>query len=77
MRATRSKNKKAHPAAPIMTESEKTKAGIAPKRSRKLNQREQIRVLEARLAIANNPDESAVVSKEPLVGSVKLPHALI
>jgi hypothetical protein len=65
--ATRLKNKKAHPAAPVMTEAAKQKAGIKTnRRSKKLTKAETIRQLEARIAEFENPHEEAL-SKEPLV----------
>lgn len=70
MVGTRTKNKNAHPAAPVMTEAAKIKAGIPGKRrTRKPTKDEQIRELQARLAAVQRPDEAAVVSKEPLVSS--------
>ena len=68
MVGTRTKNKNAHPAVPVMTEAAKIKAGIPGKRcTRKPTKDEQIHELQARLAAVQCPDEAAVVSKEPLV----------
>lgn len=69
MAGTRAKNKNAHPAAPVMTEAAKIKAGIPSTKSRakKPTKDQQIRELEARLAALERPDEAATVSKEPLV----------
>ena len=69
MVGTRPKNKNAHPAAPVMTEAAKTRAGIpsAKRRTKKPTKDEQIRELEARLAAFEHPDETTAISKEPLV----------
>jgi len=69
MVGTRQKNKSAHPAAPMMTEAAKIKAGIPStrRRTKKPTKDEQIRELHARLAALEHPDEATAVSKEPLV----------
>ena len=66
---TRQRNKEVHPAAPVMTEAAKIKAGIptTKRRGKKPTKDEQIRELQARLTALENPDEAATVSKEPLV----------
>ena len=65
--STRTKNKSAHPAAPIMTEAAKQKAGIKTKRhAKKVTKDETIRELQAQLAALRNPGEESF-SKEPLV----------
>lgn len=67
MVATRSKNKSAHPAAPVMTRAAKKKAGIPTKpRPKKTTNKETIRELQARLAALEDPDREPF-SKEPLV----------
>jgi hypothetical protein len=64
---TRPKNKLAHPAAPVMTEAAKQKAGIKTKRRpKKATKDETIQELRARIAALENPDEE-MFSKEPLV----------
>ena len=69
MVGTRPKNKNAHPAAPVMTEAAKVKAGIpsAKRCTKGLTKDEKIRELEARLATFEHPDEAVAISKEPLV----------
>jgi len=69
MVGTRQKNKNVHPATPVMTEAAKLKAGIPSvrRRTKKPTKDEQIRELQARLAALEDPDESATISKEPLV----------
>lgn len=71
MVGTRPKNKNAHPAAPVMTEAAKVKAGIPSSRrcTKKQTKDERIRELEARLDVWESPpaDETTAVSKEPLV----------
>jgi hypothetical protein len=69
MVGTRPKNKTARPAAPVMTEAAKSKAGIpsSKRRPKGPTKDEKIRILEARLAAFENPDEATAVSKEPLV----------
>lgn len=69
---THLKNKVAHPAAPMMTDAAKIKAGIPPtkRRSKKQTKDDQIRELKAHLATLEHPDEATAVSKEPLVGQV-------
>ena len=65
--STRAKNKLAHPAAPVMTETAKRKAGIKMKRrSKKMTKDDTIRELQAQLAALQNPNEASF-SKEPLV----------
>ena len=67
-RQTRPKNKTAHPAAPVMSEAAKVKAGItsAKPRPKRMTKDATIRELEARIAQLENPDD-AHPSKEPLV----------
>ena len=69
MVGTRTKNKSTHPAAPVMTDAARIKAGIPPakRRTKKMTKDEQIRELQARLAATEYPDEATVVSKDPLV----------
>jgi hypothetical protein len=68
MVGTRAKNKGAHPAAPVMTDAAKIRAGIPTKRqSKKLSKGDQIRELQARLDAFERPNDTATVSKEPLV----------
>ena len=69
MVGTRPKNKNAHPAAPVMTEAAKTKAGIPSTRrcTKKPTKDDKIRELQARIAALEHPDEAASISKEPLV----------
>jgi len=69
MVGTHTKNKNVHPAVPVMTEAAKTKAGIPSARrcTKKPTKDEQIRELQARLASLEHPDETATISKEPLV----------
>ena len=77
MVGTCTKNKNAHPAAPVMTEAAKIKARIpTTKCHTKKTKDEQIRELQARLDALENPDEAAAVSKEPLVSwpSSHTPH---
>ena len=65
--STRAKNKLAHPAAPIMTEAAKRKAGIKHKqRPKRVTKDETIRQLQAQIAALKNP-EGETFSKEPLV----------
>jgi hypothetical protein len=67
MVSTRTKNKSAHPAAPVMTEAAKKKAGIPTKRrSKKATKDDTIRELEARIAALESPGGDPF-SKEPLV----------
>ena len=67
--ATRKKNKATHPAAPVMTEAAKIKAGIpsTKHRTKKRTKDKQIQELKARLATAEQPDKMVAVSKDPLV----------
>lgn len=61
-------NKNAHPAAPVMSNKAKTKAGVPTKRQTKEpSKAEKIRILEARIAILENPEDTAPISQEPLV----------
>lgn len=65
--STRTKTKLARPAAPVMTEAAKRKAGIKTKPPKKRVTKEAtIKELQARLAALENPDEVSF-SKEPLV----------
>lgn len=68
VRQTRVKNKTAHPAAPVMSEASKVKAGIAPAkpRAKRMTKDAMIQELEAWIAQLERPDESHP-SKEPLV----------
>lgn len=67
MVSTRAKNQLAHPAAPVMSEAAKRKAGIKTKpRPKRKTKAQQIQELEARLAAMEDPD-GEVLSKEPLV----------
>ena len=72
---TRHRNKNAHPAAPVMTEAAKVKAGIQPAKPRKkrTTKEARIRELEEEVARLKHPDD-AHPSKEPLVSVVFLPH---
>lgn len=74
MVGTRSNNKNVHPAAPLMTEAARVKAGIpsGKRRAKKVTKDERIRELQARLAAAENPHEAPAVSKEPLVSQRSL-----
>lgn len=68
MVGTRNKNKDAHPGAPAMTNAAKIKAGIPTKKQQRGRTKdEQIRELKALVAAANNTDDTAAISKEPLV----------
>jgi hypothetical protein len=69
MVGTRTKNKSAHPAMPVMSEGAKLKAGIpsTKRRTKKTTKDDQIRELQARLAVLERPDDTAAVSKDPLV----------
>ena len=65
--ATRKKNKTTHPAAPVMSEAAKQKAGIPTKRrQKKVTKDETIRELQARIAALETPGGEPF-SKEPLV----------
>lgn len=65
--STRASNKLARPAAPVMTDAAKQKAGIRVKRrAKKATKDETIRELQAKLAAMENPDGEPF-SKEPLV----------
>lgn len=76
MVATRSRNKATHPAAPVMTEAAKKKAGIKVKpRKKKTTKKATIKELQARLAALEDPDGEPF-SKEPLVRAILLPRAL-
>lgn len=69
---TRAKNKLTHPAAPVMSDAAKRKAGIKTKRRQKrVTKDETIRELQARIAALENPDEESF-SKEPLVRTHQL-----
>ena len=65
---TRSGNKNAWPAAPIMTEAAKVKAGIKPARSHKMQMTKDAKIceLEEEVARLKHLDDSNP-SKEPLV----------
>ena len=65
--STRAKNKLAHPAALVMTNAAKQKAGIKTKaRPKKFTNAERVRWLETRLAELEGGDEE-MASQEPLV----------
>ena len=65
--STRPKNKLAHPAAPVMTEAAKQKAGIKTKRRpKRVTKDATIQELQARINALENPGEETC-SKEPLV----------
>ena len=66
---TRARNKDVHPAAPVMSEATKLKAGIitTKRRSKKPTKAEEIRELRAKVAALENPDDTNPTSKEPLV----------
>ena len=70
---TRRRNKSAHPAAPVMTEAAKVKAGITPAKPRKkrTTKEARIRELEEEVARLRHPDD-AHPSKEPLVSALPL-----
>lgn len=64
--STRTNNKTTHPAAPVMTEAAKRKAGIKTKRRpKKVTKDETIRELRARLAVLEDPGAESF-SKDPL-----------
>ena len=64
---THPKNKLSHPAAPVMTQAAKKKAGIKVKqRPKKATKDDTIQELRAHIAALENPDEGPF-SKEPLV----------
>lgn len=64
---TRPKNKVAHPAAPVMTNAAKQKAGIKVKPlPKRVTMSDKVRWLEAKIAGMENPDEG-MPSREPLV----------
>jgi len=67
-RQTRSKNKTAHPGAPVMTKAAKVKAGIllAKPRASRMTKDARIWELEAQIAQFENPDDPHP-SKEPRV----------
>lgn len=68
MVGTRLKNKTTHPAAPVMSQAAKIRAGVPTKRqNKKVTKDEKIRLLEARLAALEHPDDTATISKDPLV----------
>ena len=67
---TRTKNKLAHPATPVMTKAAMEKAGIKVKRhAKRVTKDDTIRELQAKLAALENPGEEPF-SKEPLVRSL-------
>lgn len=67
---TRAQNIAARPAAPVVTEAAKVKAGIKPAkpRSKRMTKDAKIRELEALVAELEHPDDPHP-SKEPLVSS--------
>ena len=65
---TRLQNQTARPAAPVMTEAAKIKAGISTKRrAGKQTKDDKIRELQVRLDALEKLGETSAVSKEPLV----------
>ena len=67
MVSTRPKNKKAHPAAPVMSNAAKVKAGIpTKKRPKRTTKDDTIRELQAQIAALKDPSGEPF-SKEPLV----------
>ena len=68
---TRHRNKSTHPAAPVMTEAAKVKAGIKPAKPHKKQTTKEawIRELEEEVAWLKHPD-NAHPSKEPLVSGL-------
>ena len=67
MVSTRPKNKTTHPAAPVMTEAPKRKAGIKTKqRPKRATKDKTIWELRARLAAMEDPAAESF-SKDPLV----------
>ena len=66
---TRARNKDIHPAAPMMSEAAKLKAGIITTkcRSKKPTKAKEIRELQAKVTTLENPDDTNPTSKEPLV----------
>lgn len=68
VRKTRSGNKTTHPAAPVMSEAAKVKAGIVPAkpRTKRMTKDATIRELQERIAQLENPNDPHP-SKEPLV----------
>ena len=67
--STRTKNKLTHPAAPVMTDAAKRKAGIKIKTKshpKRMTKDQTIKELQARINALENPDEEPF-SKEPLV----------
>jgi len=75
---TCTKNKNAHPATPVMTQAAKIKAGIQSTKHhmRKPTKDEHICELQAHLTTLEHPDETATISKEPLVSRAfsHIPH---
>ena len=65
---TQPKNKSAHPAAPVMSEAAKVKAGIVPAKphSKRMTKDARIQELKAQIAQFEKPDDPHP-SKEPLV----------
>jgi hypothetical protein len=76
---TRAQNKNAHPAAPIMSEAAKNRAGIksTKTRTKKPTKDEQIHQLQAQVAALENPDQTTPVSNEPLVVFFPLPRSTL
>jgi len=74
MVSTRAKNKTAHPAAPVMTNAAKRKAGIDVKQPpKKVSTAQTVRELLARINALENPQGKSF-SKEPLVRIFTIPH---
>lgn len=72
MVTTRTKNKTAHPATPVMTEPAKKKAGIKAKPCKtKTTKKATIKELRARIAALEDPNGEPF-SKEPLVHTAQL-----
>ena len=68
MVGTRLKNKTVHPAAPVMSNAAKIRAGVPAKRqNKKVTKDKKICLLEARLTAFENPDDTVDISKDPLV----------
>ena len=67
--STRPRNRHVHPAAPVMTDAARERAGIQPKRrSRRITKNETIRRLQAQIHTLENLDGESF-SNEPLVRS--------
>lgn len=73
VRQTQPKNKAAHPAAPVMSNTTKVKAGIIPAKpqAKRVTKDAKIQELEAEIARLKNPD-GPHPSKEPFVCTLPL-----